>query len=55
MSEIRWGVCVGENDDMEIVKIFKNQDDALQDALFTTQETQIVHTVKPVKKIDRSV
>lgn len=50
MSDIKWGVCVGENDDLEIVRVFNNRDAAVQDALFATHETQVIHTVKPVEK-----
>jgi hypothetical protein len=45
-----WGVCVGEGKDMKIVKVYSDEDVAIQEAMFFTHETQTLHTIQPVIK-----
>jgi len=53
-NEQYWGVCVGEGKEAEIIEVYRKYDDALQQSMFFTHETQIPHTVKPVVKKKRS-
>jgi len=43
-----WGVVIGEGKEAEIVAVYKDYDNALQESMFFTHETQIQHRVMPV-------
>ncbi|KON86593.1 hypothetical protein AF332_07020 [Sporosarcina globispora] len=38
-----WGVCVGEGKEMDIVRVFSNYDQALEESAMFTLETGISH------------
>ncbi|MBU8773205.1 hypothetical protein [Cytobacillus oceanisediminis] len=43
-----WGVCVGEGKEMDIVRVFSNYEQALEESAMFTLETGVSHTVQPV-------